>query len=184
MVGRDPHEQHRVATPLELLFDLTFATSFGVAAFQFADALGGAHYAAALLGFGFAASIICWAWVNFSWFASAYDTDDWVFRVATMVQMTGVLILAIGLSPMFKSIGHGPHLDASGTVLGYVVMRAAMVFQWSRAAWQDPRRRRACLTYAITISLAQIGWNLNCLRQPDIEIPHGAARCQPVKLTE
>lgn len=158
MVGRDPHEQHRVATPLELLFDLTFATSFGVAAFQFAEAFGAAHYGAAFLGFGFAASIICWAWVNFSWFASAYDTDDWVFRVATMVQMTGVLILAIGLPPMFKSIGHGVHLDASGTVLGYVVMRAAMVFQWSRAAWQDPRRRRACLTYAITISIAQIGW--------------------------
>jgi hypothetical protein len=24
MSGRDPHEPHRVATPLELLFDLTF----------------------------------------------------------------------------------------------------------------------------------------------------------------
>ena len=32
MRGRDPHEAHRVATPLELLFDLTFVVSFGVAA--------------------------------------------------------------------------------------------------------------------------------------------------------
>jgi len=32
MAGRDPHEAHRAATPLELLFDLTFATSFGLAA--------------------------------------------------------------------------------------------------------------------------------------------------------
>jgi hypothetical protein len=28
MVGRDPHETHRAATPPELMFDLTFATKF------------------------------------------------------------------------------------------------------------------------------------------------------------
>ena len=39
MGGRDPEEAHRVATPLELLFDLTFATSFGLAASQLAHAL-------------------------------------------------------------------------------------------------------------------------------------------------
>ena len=32
MVGRDRHQGHRVATPLELLFDLTFVISFGLAA--------------------------------------------------------------------------------------------------------------------------------------------------------
>ena len=36
MSGRDPHESHRVATPLELLFDLTFVIAFGVAASQLA----------------------------------------------------------------------------------------------------------------------------------------------------
>lgn len=35
MSGRDPHERHRVATPLELLFDLTFVIAFGVAASEF-----------------------------------------------------------------------------------------------------------------------------------------------------
>ena len=38
MSGRDPHEPHRVATPLELLFDLTFVIAFGVAASQLAHA--------------------------------------------------------------------------------------------------------------------------------------------------
>src|SRR5690606_36078749 len=32
MVGRDPDEPHRAATPLELLFDLTFVIAFGTAA--------------------------------------------------------------------------------------------------------------------------------------------------------
>jgi hypothetical protein len=31
MSGRGPHEPHRVATPLELLFDMTFVIAFGVA---------------------------------------------------------------------------------------------------------------------------------------------------------
>ncbi len=106
MRGRDPREAHRVATPLELLFDLTFVTAFGVAASHFAHALAEGYYAAALFGLGFASFSICWAWINFSWFASAYDTDDWLFRVITMVQMIGVLVLAIGLPSMFASIEH------------------------------------------------------------------------------
>ena len=32
---------------------------------------------------------IWWAWVNYSWFASAYDTDDIIFRLLTFVVMTG-----------------------------------------------------------------------------------------------
>ena len=158
MVGRDRHETHRVATPLELLFDLTFVVSFGLAASQLAHALAQGHYATGLLGFGFASFGICWAWTNFSWFASAYDTDDWIFRIATMVQMIGVLVLALGLPRMFASIEHGEHLDTSVMVLGYVIMRVALVFQWLRAARQDPARRRACLTYAVVVSLTQAGW--------------------------
>jgi low temperature requirement protein LtrA len=158
MGGRDPHEAHRVSTPLELLFDLTFATSFGLAALQLARVLAHGEYAAALLGFGFAGFAICWAWINFSWFSSAYDTDDWIFRVVTMVQMIGVLVLAIGLPRMFASLEQGEHLDNSVMVLGYVIMRVALVFQWLRAARQDPARRRACLTYALALSVAQVGW--------------------------
>ncbi|MCA0200867.1 MAG: low temperature requirement protein A [Proteobacteria bacterium] len=158
MGGRDPHEVHRVATPLELLFDLTFVTAFSLAAAQFAHLLAEGHIGAALAGFGFATFAICWAWINFTWFSSAYDTDDWIFRVVTMVQMTGVLVLATGLPRMFASVEHGVHLDNSVIVLGYVIMRVAMIFQWLRAAKQDPRRRAACMTYAMAISIAQIGW--------------------------
>jgi low temperature requirement protein LtrA len=158
MGGRDLHEAHRVATPLELLFDLTFVIAFGLAASQLAHALAEGHFGVGLLGFGFGSFAICWAWINFSWFASAYDTDDWIFRVVTMLQMIGVLVLALGLPRMFASIEHGEHLDTSILVLGYVVMRLALVFQWLRAARQDPARRRACLAYVTAISLAQVGW--------------------------
>ena len=158
MTGRDPQEAHRVATPLELLFDLTFATSLGLAASDAASVLADGHVLAGVVGFGFASFAICWAWINFSWFSSAYDTDDWVFRVVTMVQMIGVLVLAAGVPRMFASLAHTGRIDNSVMVLGYVVMRVPLVFQWLRAAKDDPIRRRVCLTYAATISIAQVGW--------------------------
>ena len=58
MGGRDPHEAHRVATPLELLFDLTIVIAFVLAASQFAHAIADAHYKTALIGFGFSAFAI------------------------------------------------------------------------------------------------------------------------------
>jgi low temperature requirement protein LtrA len=159
MGGRDPHEAHRLATPLELLFDLTFVVAFGFAANQFAHALAEAHFATAFLGFALASFAICWAWVNFSWFASAYDTDDWIFRVMTMAQMIGVLVLALGLPRMFASLEVADgRIDTSVMVCGYVVMRVALVGQWLRAARQDPARRRPCLAYVGATLLAQAGW--------------------------
>src|SRR5690606_5031031 len=96
---------------------------------------------------------------------------DWIFRGVTMVQMIGVLVLATGLPRMFASIEHGQHLDNSVVVLGYVIMRVALVFQWLRAARQDPARRRACLTYVIAVSIAQIGWIVQIL----VDFPLGTS---------
>ena len=158
MHGRDLDERGRTSTPLELLFDLTFAIAFAAAAQHLAELVAKGHAAAGLLAFGFAMFATCWAWVNFSWFASAYDTDDWVFRLMTMVQMVGVLILALGLPRMFQSFDKGARPDDAIMVAGYVVMRVALVGQWLRAAWQDEGRRRACLTYALAIIVVQIGW--------------------------
>ena len=158
MAGRDPDEQHRVATPLELLFDLTFVIAFGIAANEFAHLLAENHVGAGLLGFAVATFSVCWAWINFSWFASAYDTDDWIYRLMTMLQMVGVIIMALGFPPMFASIEHGEHVDNRVMVAGYVVMRIALVGQWLRAARQDPAHRPACLTYALWVTVAQIGW--------------------------
>ncbi len=170
MSGRDPHEQHRVASPLELLFDLTFVIAFGVAASQFAHLMAEDHVSAGLAGFGFAAFAIWWAWMNFTWFASAYDTDDWIYRVTTMLQMVGVIILALGIPPVFASIEHGGHVDNVVMVAGYVVMRIALVAQWLRAAVQDPSRRSACLTYACAVVVAQIGWVVQIFVQTSLTV--------------
>jgi low temperature requirement protein LtrA len=156
--GRDPAEGHRSATPLELLYDLTLVVAFGVAADELAHYVADDHVLAGIAGFAFAAFAASWAWINYSWFASAYDTDDWVFRLATMVQMVGVIVLALGLPQMFASIDHGDTLDNGVMVAGYVLMRASLAFLWTQVARHDPERRPAAHTYIATIGIAQAGW--------------------------
>lgn len=158
MAGRDPHEPHRTATPLELLYDLTFVVAYGVAGNEAAHYVSEGHWATGLTGFGFALFAVSWAWIQNTWFASAYDTDDWIYRLLTMLQMLGVLVLALGLPPMFESIDRGVHVDNGVMVLGYVIMRVGLIALWLRAARQDPPRRRCALTYATTLAVAQVGW--------------------------
>jgi len=158
MTGRDPHEHHRTATPLELLYDLTFVVAFGAAANEAAHFAAEGHWRTALVGFGFAMFAVIWAWIQNTWFASAYDTDDWIYRLLTLVQMIGVLVLALGLPVMYESIDHGVEVDNGVMVLGYVIMRVGLIALWIRAARQDPPRRRSALTYVTTLTAAQIGW--------------------------
>jgi low temperature requirement protein LtrA len=156
--GRDPDEPHRTATPLELLYDLVFVVAFGQAANELAHYVAEGHLRTGVFGFAFATFAIAWAWISYSWFASAYDQDDWVCRLATMVQMVGVIILALGLPEVFASFEVGETLDNGVVVAGYIVMRVPMAFQWLRASRHDPQRRSAHLTYFWTIIVAQVGW--------------------------
>jgi low temperature requirement protein LtrA len=158
LAGRDPGEAHRAATPLELLFDLTFVVAFGIAADELAHYLAAGQVGSGVVGFAFATFAVAWAWINYSWFASAYDTDDWVFRLATMVQMVGVIVLALGLEQAFASIVRGETLDNGVMVAGYVVMRVPMVFLWAQVARDDPERRGAAAAYIWTISVSQVFW--------------------------
>ncbi len=156
--GRDPAEEHRAATPLELLYDLTLVVAFGTAADELAHMLAEGHATAGVGGFALAIFAISWAWLNYTWLASAYDTDDWVFRLATMTQMGGVVVLALGIQPALASIADGGPFDGRTMVAGYVVMRIAQVGLWARVAREDPPRRPAALRYIATLGVAQLGW--------------------------
>jgi low temperature requirement protein LtrA len=156
--GRDPDEGHRASTPLELLYDLTIVVAFGTASDQLAHYVAEDHVWPGVAGFTFATFAVSWAWLNYSWFASAYDTDDWVFRLATMVQMVGVIVLSLGLPQMFASIDHGDTLDNGVMVAGYVIMRVALVALWWQVTRHDPARAPAARTYMTTIGVAQVGW--------------------------
>ncbi|MER5612051.1 low temperature requirement protein A [Streptomyces sp. NPDC002215] len=153
MMARSRTEEHRASTPLELFFDLCFVVAVAQAGARLVHAVTEGH---AVTGIGSYAAVffaIWWAWVNFSWFASAYDTDDPLYRVVTLVQITGVLILAAGVPRAFDAG------DWTVVVIGYVVMRLALTSQWLRAAHcTRGGERRVALRYAVGISVVQLGW--------------------------
>src|ERR1700677_4658222 len=150
MVQRDPNEAHRAATPLELFFDLTFVAAVAQAGSGLEQGLVGGDARRVLIAYPLVFFAIWWAWINFTWFASAYDVDDVPYRLAVLVQMTGVLILAAGTTRALE------HWNFDLMVLGYVVMRLAMVSLWLRAAFSDPIGRRTALRYAGGIALVQV----------------------------
>jgi len=156
--GRDPEQEHRASTPLELLYDLTLVVAFGTSADELAHSIAEGHVWAGIAAFAFSVFAVTWAWISYSWFASAYDTDDWVFRLATMVQMIGVVVISLGVPQVFASIDHGDTLDNGVVVAGYVIMRVALVFLWWQVAREDPLRAPAAHMYIKTILLAQVGW--------------------------
>ncbi|MBK0866906.1 MAG: low temperature requirement protein A [Saccharopolyspora sp.] len=157
MTARDPWQEHRAATPLELLFDLCFVAAVSQAATMLHHALTEGHIGTGVLGYFMVFFAIWWAWVNFTWFASAYDTDDGPYRVLTLVQMAGVLVLAAGIPAALDEY------DFTVITFGYVLMRVAMVAQWLRAAREHPEGRPAALRYAAGVTAVQIAWLLRLL---------------------
>ena len=90
--------------------------------------------------------------MNYTWFASAYDNDDVVFRVLTFVQIAGALILAAGVARAFNA------RDFDIIFVGYAVMRLGLVALWLRAAIHDPPRRTTARRYAAGVSACMVGW--------------------------
>jgi low temperature requirement protein LtrA len=152
LAPRDPGEEHRASTPLELLFDLCFVVAVGQAAARLHHAIGEAHVLHGLIGYLMVFFAIWWAWMNFSWFASAYDQDDVLYRLLTLVQMAGVLVLATGIDAAFED------KDFTRVTVGYVIMRVPMIVQWLRAAEGDPPRRAIARRYAAGLAICQVGW--------------------------
>jgi low temperature requirement protein LtrA len=160
--GRDPHEEHRASTPLELFVDLCFVVAVAQAAAQLHHALAESHVRDALVGYPTVFFAIWWAWMNFTWFASAYDNEDRtvVYRLAVFVQVAGILILAAGIPRLFNDE------DFSLGILGYVVMRLGLVSMWLLASRGDPEHRATTRRYAIGVTVVQFGW-LSLLWLPD-----------------
>jgi low temperature requirement protein LtrA len=152
MAARDPHEPHRAATPLELLFDLCFVVAIAQVAARLHHGIAEGHTAHALLGYVMVFFAIWWAWMNFTWFASAYDVDDVPYRLLVFVQMAGVLVLAAGVPSAFEA------QDFTVITIGYAIMRVGLLAQWLRAARDHVPLRKTALRYALGILACQLGW--------------------------
>lgn len=160
LVARSITEENRASSPLELLFDLTFVVAIGSLVAQLAHAVTAGKAGEAIGPFLMVFFAIWWAWNQFTWLASAYDNDDVLYRVFTMVQMGGVLVLAAGVPTAFTN------QDYLAITLGYLIMRLGLLATLLRAMRDDPESRPTTSRYIIGIAVAQFGWLLRLLFVP------------------
>ncbi len=153
LVPRSPTEVHRAATPLELFVDLCFVVAIAQVAASLHHAVAENHVSQALIAFPMVFFAVWWAWLQFTWFASGYDNDDAVYRIATFVQVAGILVLAAGVPTAFDG-------DFRVMVVGYVIVRLSLVYQYLRAARSDPPRATALRGMALGIGVLQVLWIL------------------------
>lgn len=175
MKPRDPQEEARSATPLELLFDLCFVVAVAQAASSLHHSVAEGHGAEAVPDFLVVFFAIWWAWMGFTWFASAFDPDDAPYRLKVLVKMVGVLVLAAGVPRAFE------HGDFGLVTYGYTILRAGQIAQWLRAAGSDPELRRTALRYAGGLVLVQAGW-LGLLALPGEWWIYGFCVLAPVEM--
>ncbi|KAA0960403.1 low temperature requirement protein A [Microbacterium sp. ANT_H45B] len=154
MLPRDPAQPHRTASTLELFFDLVFVVAVSIASAELHHALSHGDFVHGITSYAMVFFAVWWAWMNFTWFATSFDTDDWLYRVTTIVQMGGVLVFAAGIPPAFE------RGDFTLPVIGYIVMRIAMVVQWLRASRGAGELRAATIRYAVGIAAVQVLWVL------------------------
>jgi low temperature requirement protein LtrA len=137
----------RHATWLELFFDLCFVAAVAALAAGLHDApnLGG------LLRFAGLFVPVWWAWMGFTWYATAFDTDDLVFRLAFLLAM----LAAIGLS---ASIAAGHDRMLTGFVIASAVMQALLALLYLRVSRSGGEAKALALRYAVGDGLGALLW--------------------------
>lgn len=154
LTPRDRNEPRRGSTSLELMFDLATVVAVSTAAHGFAQEVESGSFPLGTIRF-LCTFFMAWlAWVNYTWFASAYDDKSTAFRTLSMVIMFGSLTLAAGVNGAFSD---QPIWLA---VIGFSIMRFGMIALWLGAANGDPNMRPTALRYAVGIGILQIYWNV------------------------
>ncbi|MFC5176968.1 low temperature requirement protein A [Nocardioides taihuensis] len=159
---RDHDVAERASTPLELLFDLCFVVAVAVLAAELHHGVAEGHGLEATLTYSALFVPLWWAWMSYTWFATAFSHDDPQTRLLTLLQMGGVLAVAAAVPSAVAG-------DLLAFAVAYALMRLPLVLQWLRAAHDDPAHRAFALTYAVGSVLAQVLWLLGAAA-------HGAPR--------
>jgi low temperature requirement protein LtrA len=154
ILARETDETNRVSSPLELLFDLCFVVAVGQAGRESAHAIGQGQVWHGLISYAAVFFAVWWPWMNYSWFATAFDPDDIPFRLATFAQIAGSLVIASGVPRAFE------HRDYTVAVAGYVVVRLAFASQWIRVYRDNPELRGLAARWGGGVLGVQVLWVL------------------------
>ncbi len=148
---RNIHEENRAATPLELFYDLIFVVAIANLAAAFHHDYANDHIAHGVINFAMVFMTIWWAWNQYTWFASSFDNKTAWFRLATLWQMVGALVIAAGVENAFNG-------NFTVVIVGYVIIRSSSILLWLKVAADNPKLKTTAKRYAAGILLCQIGW--------------------------
>ena len=152
---REETSGSRHASWLELLFDLVFVVAIAELAKRLHDdpTWGGALTFAAL------AVPVIWSWMNITFYADQFDTDDVPFRLSVFATMLAVLVLAGGLDDA-----------ATAFVLAYVAIKVVMVGLYGRAglAEDDPDARNFCVACVAAYGCSAVLWLVSLALPEDV----------------
>ena len=118
---REFDEEARAATWLELFFDLCFVAAVAALA-------QGLHADPTLRGLWHFAALfvpVWWAWMQFTWFATAWDNDDLVHRLGMLTAMLIVIVLAAGIPRVYEG-------NDRLFVFAFAGMQAVLVLMFAR----------------------------------------------------
>jgi low temperature requirement protein LtrA len=146
-VLRDPSEAHRTSTWLELFFDLCFVVAVAALArgLHHDPTFGGALRFAAFF------VPVWWAWMGFTWYATAFDNDDVPYRVTLLGAMLCILWLAASLHGLYKG-------ETLSFVLAYVAMKMLLVGLYVRARRDATNVRHFAGVYAAGNAVGAMIW--------------------------
>jgi low temperature requirement protein LtrA len=144
---RDFDSEDRRVTWLELFFDLCFVAA--VAAL--ADGLAHDPTLRGLWHFVALFVPVWWAWMAFTWFATAWDNDDVFHRVTMLVAMLLGIVLAAGIPRVLE--GHDRMFVAT-----YAAMMLLLVVMFARVVPHAGEARGLAVTYLLTDLIGALLW--------------------------
>jgi low temperature requirement protein LtrA len=151
-------DEERHPTWLELFFDLCFVAAVAALA-------SGLHHhpdPRGILTFAGLFIPVWWAWMGYTWYASAFDNDDVLFRVSWFAAM----LLVIALASQSAAAADG---DGAGFALAYGVLQLVLAALFLRARRRETTGRAFATRYAIGDLLGAAVWLASALVEPPLQ---------------
>lgn len=151
-------DEERHPTWLELFFDLCFVAAVAALA-------SGLHHhpdAQGVLTFAGLFIPVWWAWMGYTWYASAFDNDDVVFRVSWFAAMLLVIALASQSGPAADGAG-------AGFALAYGLLQLLLAALFLRARRRETSARAFATRYATGDLLGAGVWLASALVEPPLQ---------------
>ena len=139
--------EERSATWLELFFDLCFVAAIAALGVDLHSDQTWEGY----LRFAGLFVPIWWGWMGITWYATAFDTDDVIYRISLLVSMLAIVAIAV-------NVGRVKEGDTTGFVIAYLVMQVVVVGLFLRARQHAHETKSMTTRYAAGDALGAAIW--------------------------